>query len=143
MLFRSCAGGVVFHGDKVLILKNEKDEWVLPKGVIRNGNLSKDVAVDRVKVETGVTAEILTSIGETCYEFYSYTRQRPVCNEITWYLMKADSDMCTQSKEISSKDVGFFQIDEAVERITHNQDRSLVRLSFKKLKALTDAELMV
>ena len=37
MLRRNCAGGVVFFDDKVFILKNDKGEWVLPKGVIRKG----------------------------------------------------------------------------------------------------------
>ncbi|HHT62421.1 MAG TPA: NUDIX hydrolase, partial [Clostridia bacterium] len=37
MLFRQCAGGIVFFNDKVLLLQNEKNEWVFPKGVIRNG----------------------------------------------------------------------------------------------------------
>ena len=87
MLFRSCAGGLVFCEDSVLILKNEKDEWVLPKGVIRTGDYAREVALRRVKAEAGVEAEILSSIGETNYEFYSITRKRPVCNQVTWYLL--------------------------------------------------------
>ena len=35
MLFRNCAGGIVFSGEKVLLIKNDKDEWVMPKGVVR------------------------------------------------------------------------------------------------------------
>lgn len=143
MLFRNCAGGVVFFEDKVLILKNEKDEWVLPKGVIRKGNLSRDVALNRVKEETGVDAEIISSVGETCYEFFSLTRQKPVCNEITWYLMKAFDEDCRLNEELEFKDVGFYSIDEAMEKITYNQDRSLVNLSYRKYKELVDMELMV
>ncbi|MCX8042451.1 MAG: NUDIX domain-containing protein, partial [Thermodesulfobacteriaceae bacterium] len=48
---RNCAGGVVFCGEKVFLLKNEKGEWVLPKGVIRNGDYSNEVALRRVKEE--------------------------------------------------------------------------------------------
>ncbi len=143
MLFRNCAGGVVFYEDKVLILKNEKDEWVLPKGVIRNGNLSRDVALNRVSEEAGVNAEIISSVGETCYEFFSLTRQKPVCNEITWYLMKTDDDNCQLKKELGFKDIGFYPIEEALEKITYNQDRALVSLSHRKYKELVGMELMV
>ena len=31
---RNCAGGVVFAGDDVFLLKNDKSEWIMPKGVI-------------------------------------------------------------------------------------------------------------
>lgn len=143
MLFRNCAGGVVFHKDKVLILKNEKDEWVLPKGVIRNGNLSRDVALSRVKEEAGVDAEIISSVGETCYEFFSLTRQKPVCNEITWYLMNAPEEKCELDKEQGFKDIGFFEISDALEKITYNQDRSLVSLSYRKYKEIMNSEIVV
>ena len=67
MLFRNCAGGVVFYANKVFILKNEKNEWVLPKGMIRNESLSRDVALERVKIEADIDAEILSTAGENSY----------------------------------------------------------------------------
>lgn len=143
MLFRNCSGGVVFFEDKVLLLKNEKDEWVLPKGVVRNGNLSRDVALSRVKEEAGVEAEIVSCVGETCYEFFSLTRQRPVCNEITWYLMSTSDEFCKLNEELEFKDVGFYHMDEALNIITYNQDRALVSLSYKKYKTLVAQEIMV
>ncbi|TCO80088.1 NUDIX hydrolase [Marinisporobacter balticus] len=143
MLFRNCSGGVVFFDDKILLLKNEKDEWVLPKGVIRNGSLSRDVALSRVKEESGVEAEIISCVGETCYEFFSLTRQRPVCNEITWYLMRALDESCSLNEALGFKDVGFYDMDEALNMITYNQDRSLVGLSYKKYKKIVAQEIMV
>ncbi len=49
MLMRCCAGGVVFKGDSVFLLKNEKDEWVLPKGVKRGNKTDADVALEKSK----------------------------------------------------------------------------------------------
>ncbi|MCT4593381.1 MAG: NUDIX hydrolase [Anaeromicrobium sp.] len=143
MLFRNCAGGVVFSEDKVLLLRNEKNEWILPKGVIRNGNLSCDVAIDRVREETGVDAEIVSSVGDTCYEFFSISRQKPVCNEINWYLMRALNEDCVLNKELDFIDVGFFKVDKALDMITYSQDKSLVRLSYNKFKSLIVQEIMV
>src|SRR5690554_8195816 len=99
MIFRNCAGGVVFNKDKVLILKNHKNEWVLPKGVIRNGSISVETAKSRVKTEAGVEAEVISPAGETSYEFYSISRQKPVCNRITWFIMSAEDDRASVNKD--------------------------------------------
>lgn len=132
MLKRVCAGGVVFHKDQVAILRNEKGEWVLPKGVIKGGKLPSEVALQRVQAETGLKAKIISVVGETCYEFYSYSRQKPVCNEITWYLMETKSRDLKVSKEEGFVDGGFYFIDQAVEMITYSQDKSIVRLAYKR-----------
>lgn len=136
MLIRNCAGGVVFYEDKVFLLKNEKGEWVLPKGVIRNGDLSTEVALRRVKEEGGVEAEIISPVGNTSYEFFSVTRQKPVCNKITWYLMKAVNDNYKINSEDNFQDGGFFEINRALEMITYSQDKALVSLSYKKYKEM-------
>ena len=60
MLQRNCAGGVVFSGEKLLLLRNDKNEWVLPKGLVPAGALSYQVAKDRVAAEADVSpAEIV------------------------------------------------------------------------------------
>jgi 8-oxo-dGTP pyrophosphatase MutT (NUDIX family) len=134
MLVRNCAGGVVFYDNKVFLLKNEKGEWVLPKGVMRNGDLSNEVALRKVQEETGITAEIISTAGRTNYEFFSVSRQRPVCNKITWYIMKSPDSNYKVSEEEKFTDGGFFNIDEAMSRITYSQDKSLLNLSYSKLK---------
>lgn len=134
MLIRNCAGGVVFFENKVLILKNEKDEWVFPKGVIRNGDYPDEVAIERVRVEANIEAKIIGSSGRTNYEFYSVTRQRPVCNKIVWYIMQADDEKCTPNKEQDFIDGGFYPVDDALELITYSQDKSLLMISFQKYR---------
>ena len=133
MLVRNCAGGVVFCGDKVLLLQNDKSEWVLPKGVIRPGAVAQETALYRVHYEAGVEAEIIETAGQTSYEFFSVSRQRPVCNRITWYLMKAQSDVSSINEEEGFTGGGFFPYDDALEMITYSQDKSLVALAYRKL----------
>jgi 8-oxo-dGTP pyrophosphatase MutT (NUDIX family) len=134
MIVRNCAGGVVFSGDKVFLLKNEKNEWVLPKGVIRNGDYPDEVAKKRVKEETGINAEIISAAGNTNYEFFSVTRQRPVCNKIIWYIMKSLDDNYEVNKDESFSEGGYFTIEEALSKITYSQDRSLINLSYAKYR---------
>lgn len=132
MIVRNCAGGVVFNKDKVLILKNDKNEWILPKGKIRNGSLPIETAIDRVKYETGVDANIVSTAGETSYEFFSLSRKQSVCNIIIWYVMESLNEHCNINKKESFRDGGFYPVDKAIEMITYSQDRSLVSLSYKK-----------
>lgn len=134
LLIRNCAGGVVFKDDKVLLLKNDKGEWVLPKGAIRSGDLAHQVAVNRVQVEAGVSADIVEPAGQTSYEFFSTTRQRPVCNRITWYVMRTKESQCSFSTEDGFVDGGFYVINDALDKITYSQDKSLVSLSYRKLQ---------
>lgn len=136
MLFRQCAGGIVFYNDKVFLFQNEKNEWVFPKGIIRSGSCANDVAVNRVNIESGIEAKIIAPIGETSYEFFSYTRQQPVCNQISWFLMEADSEKFIINKELGYKNGGFFNIIDALGKVTYSQDKSLLNIAYRKLKEL-------
>ena len=136
MLFRTCAGGIVFHGDSVLLLQNEKNEWVLPKGLVRPGFLAQEVAEARVEAEAGVVAEVLGIAGQTSYEFYSISRQKPVCNEVTWYIMRAQCEDCAPSKEEGFQDGGFFDMPKARKLITYSQDRALISSSYERYKKM-------
>ncbi len=136
MLLRNCAGGVVFSSDKVFIMENEKEEWVFPKGVIKNGELQSEVALRRVMEEGGINAEIISPAGRTNYEFFSVTRQQPVCNRITWYIMMAQDEKYRIGEPEKYTNAGFFPIEEAMEKITYSQDRSLLNVSYMKYREL-------
>ena len=140
MLVRQCAGGVVFYKDKAFLLKNDKGEWVLPKGVIRNGKISSEVAVSRVRYEGGVDAKIIHSVGETNYEFFSNSRRCPVRNQVKWFLMEALSDSYSYNKMEGFTDGGFFPIDEALDMITYSQDKALVNLAYKQYQSFLEEE---
>ncbi|NLI58866.1 MAG: NUDIX hydrolase [Clostridium sp.] len=120
MIVRNYAGGVVFSGDRVLLSKNEKDKWMLPKSKISNGELSNEVVKRKMK-ESGVLAEFVSTAGYTNYEYFSNPHQKPFCNKITWYIMKAQKE-----------NENFFKIDEAMKLIEESQEKSLINLSFKK-----------
>ena len=136
MLFRHCAGGIVFSEDQVLLLQNEKREWVFPKGIIRNGSYANDVAISRVNEEAGIEAKIIAPVGETSYEFFSITRQQPVCNQIQWFLFSADNSTCEVNKELGFISAGFYSIEEALQRITYSQDKSLLNIAVKKIQSI-------
>jgi hypothetical protein len=132
MIIRDCAGGIVFKDDKVFILKNDKNEWILPKGKIKNDNLPPETAMERVEYEGGVKAKIVSPAGETAYEFYSRTRNTAVNNRIIWFIMEADNEDYRINKDEGFTDGGYYPINKAIELITYSQDKSLVSLSYKR-----------
>ena len=82
MIVRNCAGGIVFTGDKVLLVANDKEEWGFPKGSVKtDSDLSlSEFAKNRVKTETSVDAKVIAPCGKTNYEYYSISRRKPVHN---------------------------------------------------------------
>ena len=121
MIVRNCAGGVVFCGDKVLLVCNDKHEWGFPKGVIRSSDKSKlsDIVSKRIKEETGITATVLAPCGKTNYEYYSITRNKPVHNE---------------TGTVGAK---FENVEKALARITYSQDKALLMMACQKYRELT------
>lgn len=132
MLLRDCAGGVVFYKDKVFLILNEKNEWVMPKGLIKGAENPQDAAVRRVYEEAGITGKVIEPAGRTYYEFYSITRKMPVCNRIAWYVMETDSSEFKISEPEKFSKAGFFDVSEALEMVTYSQDKSLLLQSYKR-----------
>lgn len=135
MILRRCAGGVVFYANKVLLVRNDRNEWTLPKGKIGETDLPNEMAPVRVKNETGIDAKVLEIAGDTVYEFYSRTRQQEVCNAIMWYIMESDNTSC-EAKENDLVEAGFFRVRDALEMLTHSKEKSLVDISYRKYKDL-------
>ncbi len=133
MLLRDCAGGVVFFGNKVFLMKNEKNEWIMPKGLMKADEKPEDAARRRLKEEAGLDAQLLGQAGRTLYEFFSVTRQLPVCNRIVWYIAEVKNDSYRLDFIEKFADAGFFDLQEALEKITYSQEKSLVLQSYKKL----------
>ncbi|WP_042276821.1 NUDIX domain-containing protein [[Clostridium] dakarense] len=134
MIVRRCAGGVVFYANKVLIVKNDRGEWTLPKGKISDKELQHESAILKVKEETGVDASILEVAGDTMYEFFSRTRQQEVCNAVVWYIMETDNAEYLLDDDLLEG--GFFKVKEAISMLSHNKEKSLVDISYKKYKDL-------
>ncbi len=141
MIVRRCAGGVVFYANKVLLVKNDRHEWTLPKGKVYQDQLAANSAVSRVKSETGVEACTLVVAGDTMYEFFSRSRQQQVCNAITWYVMEAQNLEYIIREDFL--DGGFYKITDAMQMLSHNKEKALVEVSYKKYKEekKTNAEL--
>ena len=136
MIVRNCSGGIVFTGDKVLLVCNDKQEWGFPKGAVKtSSDLSlSEFARTRVKTETGVDAKVIAPCGKTNYEFYSISRRKPVHNNISWFVMKTESESCKAFPESGTIDCRFVEIARALDEITYSQDKSLLMMAYQKYR---------
>ena len=130
-LVRNCAGGIVFFEDRVFLLMSDRSEWVMPKGVIRDGNRSNEVALWRVEDEAGIQAEIIGIAGNTLYRFFSETRQRDVVNRVQWFAMQAQDDSCQVAAEQGFLDGGYFPFEKALQMATHETDRQMLQKAWE------------
>ena len=136
MIVRNCAGGIVFTGDKVLLVANDKEEWGFPKGSVKtDSDLSlSEFAKTRVKIETSVDAKVIAPCGKTNYEYYSISRRKPVHNNISWFVMNADSEECKADPESGTVTCKFVGVAVALNEITYSQDKSLLMMAYQKYR---------
>ena len=93
-----------------------------------------DFARERVKSETDVDAKVIAPCGKTNYEFYSISRKKPVHNNISWFVMSAQSDHCKADPESGTVECGFVEIAKALNDITYSQDKSLLMMAYQKYR---------
>ena len=60
--------GVLVHGDRVLLLLNERDEWDLPGGRPDPGETFAAALAREVREETGLSAEVGAPLDEHLFE---------------------------------------------------------------------------
>ncbi|MCL5961336.1 MAG: NUDIX hydrolase [Chloroflexi bacterium] len=119
------AGGVLFDGDRLLVLCKPNGEWLMPKGHLEPGETAEQAAIREVAEESGLKARIRGRLGETQYEFRvppagEFRRKR-----VHWFLM----DVSGGELNIESTFCGgrFMSVDEALRTLTFRNDRDLVR----------------
>lgn len=122
-LRESCAGGIVFAGDRLLILQKQSGDWVLPKGHIEAGEMPSDAALREVREETGIETRILARVDSTNFRFQRHGRER--LKTVSWFLMETD-DATGLCPEPLFRQAQFVRPDEAIRRLTFANDRGLV-----------------
>jgi len=106
------AGGIVFNGDRVLVLKNWKGVWVFPKGHVELGESREEAALREVFEESGVHASIVGAAGMSSFHFYSYVDRTIHRKIVYWFEMGTADTVVTVNRELKSG--AFFPALEAV-----------------------------
>jgi 8-oxo-dGTP pyrophosphatase MutT (NUDIX family) len=125
------AGGVVYRreGDRVdVVLASRRTRrgelaWGLAKGGIERGESHEDAAVREVLEETGYTAEIEASLGDTRY-FYVWEDTR-IRKTVHFFLMRCTGgDPADRDDEV--EEVRWFPLERALKRAAYKGEREVL-----------------
>jgi 8-oxo-dGTP pyrophosphatase MutT (NUDIX family) len=125
------AGGVVYRrgddGIEVALAARRTRRgqlaWGLPKGAIEQGETNEDAAVREVREETGLEAEIESSLGDIKY-FYVWEGAR-VRKTVHFFLMRATGgDVSRHDHEM--EDVRWFPLATAIRKAAYRGEREVL-----------------
>ena len=114
------AGGIVFNGDKVLVLKNLKGAWIFPKGHVELGESHEQAALREVLEESGLHTRIMGKAGMSSFRFYSYLDQAVHRKIVYWFEMETTDTQVTVNRELRMG--AFFEAAEAVRILSFSND---------------------
>lgn len=110
------AGGVVFKGKKWLVCKHSGyHKWVLPKGLVEEGESLQTTAVREVEEECGIKCRVVAKIPEA--EKYTYTMDGvKIFKVVSYFLMEyVSGDIKDHDWEM--EEVGWFSFEQAKKRL--------------------------
>jgi 8-oxo-dGTP pyrophosphatase MutT (NUDIX family) len=141
------AGGVVYRKRKSRTANREPlwlvakhsgyKKWVLPKGIVEEGEGAEETAVREVEEETGIKAKIVKKL--TPDVTYKYRKGGTLVDKrVEFFLMKYQSgsirDQCWEMEEV--RWVGF---DEAIELLAFPGERKVLGVALDSLSTLCDS----
>ena len=133
------AGGVVYRrgddGIEVLLAarrtRSGELAWGLAKGGIEPGESLEGAAIREVREETGIEAEIETSLGESRY-FYVWDGVR-VRKVVHFFLMRA-SGGDVDDRDDEMEDVRWFALSKALKRAAYRGERDVLQRAAEHLR---------
>lgn len=125
---KSC-GCLVIDEGKVLLIKQTKGHWGLPKGHVEENETEKETALREVKEETNYDVEI---VGD--YRFVErYITDTGIDKEVVYFIAKkVGGDAEKQEAEVT--DIKWCSFDEAIDTVTFDNMKELLKNAFKALE---------
>lgn len=127
---QTSAGGFVFYYDTkhqkywVLLIKNLKSEWWLPKGKLESGETAIEAACREINEEVGIPAHTLINLGLCEKGHYSYQTAHEIYEKdlyIYTYLVK-DKQEPSPIDWDNLAEARWFEYAEAAELISFDKD---------------------
>ena len=135
------AGGVVHRTEAgraeiVLVHRREPRLWALPKGTPDAGETLAETAIRETREETGLEVEIEEPISSITYFF---VRGRTRFHKTVHFFLMRSTGGALDDHDHEFDDVRWFQLEEALELMTHATERAVVHRAAELLAARGDA----
>ena len=129
----SC-GFILVNYDSILLLQYPQGHWSYPKGHVEDDDENHhSTALRELTEETGITRVSIDKdwSQKTEYTFFRKGKQTP--KQVFWYL--AETDQLEVSLSHEHRNYLWLEFDEAIEQITFEQEKNLLRSAREHLKA--------
>ena len=125
---KSC-GCIVINNNKVLLVRQNKGHWEFPKGHVEENETEMETAIREVKEETNLDVEI---VSDKRYVI-EYVTDKGRDKQAIYFIAKLVSgDLMRQECEIQS--LGWFDFEEALETLTYDNSKNLLKEFLNDLK---------
>ena len=119
----------------VLIARNNRGVWCLPKGIIEANESAEEAAEREVTEETGLKGKIVKRIGEVSYWYWSKEEQTRFFKTVQFYLMDyLGGDTADHDSEV--EEAKWFPVDEALQIMTFKSEREIVNKALELLREM-------
>lgn len=128
-MHEKACGAIVFHNEKVLIIKRNKGFYELPKGHVEENETEQETAKREVKEETNITYKQLPHFKHIIH----YQPQKGVDKEVVYFLgIAKHDDVKRQKSEIAKAE--FVNVKQALKQLTHQNNKDALQKAYKKIK---------
>lgn len=123
---KSC-GCVVWNDGKILLIKNVKGHWDLPKGHVEGEETEEETAIRELKEETNIDVEI---ISEDKLQI-EYSPEEGVWKKVIYFAAREiGGEIRPQEEEVEK--VGWFSAEEALETLTFEDTKKVLQQMIEK-----------
>lgn len=132
------SGGIVWRRNKknqveILLVKDSKDRWTIPKGHIEPGETARETAEREIREETGLQEmRVMNWLGKINFQ---YRRQQSLVLMTTQiYLVQALGDTNKLKKEEWMKGIAWLESNDALEKIEYEDIGKLMLIGLKEIR---------
>lgn len=131
------AGGVVYKKESGQILwlvckHSGYHKWVLPKGLIDEGEKAEETAVREVEEECGIKTKIIAKIPEP--EKYIYTMNGVKIFKMVFYFLMEYISGDIKNHDFEMEEVGWFEFEEAVKKLNFHGAKKVLEKAHQLLQ---------
>lgn len=129
MKYEKSCGAIIIENEKILLIQNVDGHWDFPKGHVEEGETEEETAIREVKEETNINIKI-----ETTRRYVNhYSPKEGVEKDVILFLgKKIGGEEKRQEEEVSK--IEWLNYDEAIERLTYDNTKEVLKKFLKDLK---------